>query len=146
MNMGDPYGFSDLRQLISGRPTNPNLPDPLSLHHNTAHNCYDPTIIGDVFSHGFSHNQLSHEYCSSSVNPATTTFTATASDATPFCSLEAAEKGWLGFDSGNNRWPRQETLSLLEIRSRLDSKFRETNQKGPLWNEVSRYIYIYMYI
>ncbi|XP_073156875.1 trihelix transcription factor PTL-like isoform X1 [Henckelia pumila] len=36
------------------------------------------------------------------------------------------------------RWPRQETLTLLEIRSRLDSKFKEANQKGPLWDEVSR--------
>ncbi|MED6216929.1 hypothetical protein PIB30_012658 [Stylosanthes scabra] len=46
--------------------------------------------------------------------------------------------GWLAFDTGTNRWPRQETLSLLEIRSRLDSKFRENNQKAPLWNEISR--------
>ncbi|XP_071704706.1 trihelix transcription factor PTL-like [Rutidosis leptorrhynchoides] len=39
---------------------------------------------------------------------------------------------------GNGRWPRQETLTLLEVRSRLDSKFKEANQKGPLWDEVSR--------
>ncbi|PWA35977.1 SANT/Myb domain-containing protein [Artemisia annua] len=36
------------------------------------------------------------------------------------------------------RWPKEETLALLEIRSRLDYKFRETNHKGPLWDEVSR--------
>ncbi|XP_024971264.1 trihelix transcription factor PTL-like [Cynara cardunculus var. scolymus] len=39
------------------------------------------------------------------------------------------------------RWPRQETLSLLEIRSRLDSCFREassSNHKAPLWDEISR--------
>ncbi|XP_051149085.1 trihelix transcription factor PTL-like [Andrographis paniculata] len=36
------------------------------------------------------------------------------------------------------RWPRQETLALLEIRSKLDSKFKEANQKGPLWEEISR--------
>lgn len=42
-------------------------------------------------------------------------------------------------DGGSARWPRQETLTLLEIRSRLDSRFREANQKGPLWDEVSRY-------
>lgn len=39
---------------------------------------------------------------------------------------------------GNGRWPRQETLTLLEIRSRLDHKFKEANHKGPLWDEVSR--------
>lgn len=46
-----------------------------------------------------------------------------------------------GFGSGNGsgRWPRQETLTLLEVRSRLDSKFKEANQKGPLWDQVSRY-------
>ncbi|KAF7811551.1 trihelix transcription factor PTL-like [Senna tora] len=61
-------------------------------------------------------------------------------------SIEEDEKGssgWvgIGFDAApnnNNRWPRQETLSLLDIRSRLDSKFRDTNHKGPLWNQISR--------
>ncbi|KAH7663455.1 Myb-like domain-containing protein [Dioscorea alata] len=40
--------------------------------------------------------------------------------------------------SSQPRWPRQETLTLLEIRSRLDHKFREASQKAPLWDEVSR--------
>ncbi|KAI4370697.1 hypothetical protein MLD38_019018 [Melastoma candidum] len=43
-----------------------------------------------------------------------------------------------GVGGGSSRWPRQETLTLLEIRSRLANKFREANQKGPLWDEVSR--------
>ncbi|GFP88123.1 trihelix transcription factor ptl [Phtheirospermum japonicum] len=43
-----------------------------------------------------------------------------------------------GGDGGAGRWPRQETLTLLEIRSKLDPKFKEANQKGPLWDEVSR--------
>ncbi|XP_010558209.1 PREDICTED: trihelix transcription factor PTL-like [Tarenaya hassleriana] len=43
-----------------------------------------------------------------------------------------------GDGGGCGRWPRQETLTLLEIRSRLDHKFKEANQKGPLWDEVSR--------
>ena len=47
-----------------------------------------------------------------------------------------------GSNGANSRWPRQETLTLLEIRSRLDSKFKESNQKGPLWDQVSRYIFI----
>ncbi|KAI3738169.1 hypothetical protein L2E82_28189 [Cichorium intybus] len=36
------------------------------------------------------------------------------------------------------RWTREETLTLLEIRSGLDSMFKEANHKGPLWDEVSR--------
>lgn len=48
-----------------------------------------------------------------------------------------------GGDGGTGRWPRQETLTLLEIRSRLDAKFKEANQKGPLWDEVSRYVIIH---
>ena len=47
-----------------------------------------------------------------------------------------------GFES-SGRWPRQETLTLLEIRSRLDPKFKEANQKGPLWDQVSRYVSIF---
>ncbi|XP_050945896.1 trihelix transcription factor GTL1-like isoform X2 [Cucumis melo] len=40
--------------------------------------------------------------------------------------------------SGGNRWPRQETLALLKIRSEMDSVFRDATLKGPLWDEVSR--------
>ncbi|XP_019428495.1 PREDICTED: trihelix transcription factor GT-2-like [Lupinus angustifolius] len=129
---------------------------------------YDPNImVGDVFfpprssfthfnhyhhhhhNHDFynSSSTLNHTSTNTNTISATPTVAATASDyaaaaaTAPFCSVEnntAAEKGWLGFDPGNNRWPRQETLSLLEIRSRLDSKFRENNLKAPLWNEISR--------
>ncbi|XP_061352189.1 trihelix transcription factor PTL-like [Gastrolobium bilobum] len=158
----------DLRRLISARNhfnINTSLPESLcSVHHglNVAAaaapppppNSYDPIMVGDVFfPRGFTH--FAHHDYLSSVNPTTNTTTTTttttntttaAVDAAtaldyataPFCGIQAAEKGWLGFDSGNNRWPRQETLSLLEIRSRLDSKFRENNQKAPLWNEISR--------
>ncbi|KAL9680831.1 hypothetical protein QQ045_012610 [Rhodiola kirilowii] len=37
-----------------------------------------------------------------------------------------------------NRWPRQETLALLKIRSDMDVAFRDSNLKGPLWDDVSR--------
>ncbi|KAG1362248.1 trihelix transcription factor GTL1 [Cocos nucifera] len=37
-----------------------------------------------------------------------------------------------------NRWPRQETLALLKIRSDMDAAFREATLKGPLWEDVSR--------
>lgn len=43
-------------------------------------------------------------------------------------------------NSGGNRWPRQETLALLRIRSEMDVVFRDSSLKGPLWEEVSRYL------
>jgi hypothetical protein len=43
-----------------------------------------------------------------------------------------------GGPSGGNRWPRQETLALLKIRSEMDAAFREAALKGPLWDQVSR--------
>lgn len=39
---------------------------------------------------------------------------------------------------GGNRWPRQETLALLQIRSDMDAVFRDSSLKGPLWEEVAR--------
>lgn len=132
-------------------PSSTHLLEPLCLHHGLSPvaaattippNTYDHNMVGDVFfPRAFTHFSHHHDYSSSSgVNP-TNAATAAVSDHA-FCSMESAEKGWFGFDSGNNRWPRQETLSLLEIRSRLDCKFRENNQKAPLWNEISRYMYI----
>ncbi|XP_060173133.1 trihelix transcription factor DF1-like [Lycium barbarum] len=41
-------------------------------------------------------------------------------------------------NSGGNRWPRQETLALLRIRSEMDVVFKDSSLKGPLWEEVSR--------
>lgn len=56
-------------------------------------------------------------------------------------SMESSPAGFemdnSAWDGGNGRWPRQETLTLLEIRSRLDAKFKEANHKGPLWDEVA---------
>uniref|UniRef100_A0A5B7A9I3 Putative trihelix transcription factor GT-2 n=1 Tax=Davidia involucrata TaxID=16924 RepID=A0A5B7A9I3_DAVIN len=37
-----------------------------------------------------------------------------------------------------NRWPREETLALLKIRSEMDVAFRDSTLKAPLWDEVSR--------
>ncbi|EAY88259.1 hypothetical protein OsI_09711 [Oryza sativa Indica Group] len=48
------------------------------------------------------------------------------------------EEGDRGGSSAGNRWPRQETLALLKIRSEMDAAFREAALKGPLWEEVSR--------
>ncbi|KAL6511957.1 hypothetical protein OROGR_021554 [Orobanche gracilis] len=41
-------------------------------------------------------------------------------------------------DGGGIRWPRQETLALLKIRSDMDGVFRDASLKGPLWEGVSR--------
>nr|CAA05995.1 GTL1 [Arabidopsis thaliana] len=40
--------------------------------------------------------------------------------------------------SSGNRWPREETLVLLRIRSDMDSTFRDATLKAPLWEHVSR--------
>ncbi|KAL6524985.1 hypothetical protein OROMI_030578 [Orobanche minor] len=39
---------------------------------------------------------------------------------------------------GGTRWPRQETLALLKIRSDMDGVFKDASLKGPLWEGVSR--------
>lgn len=49
----------------------------------------------------------------------------------------AGEEGERGGTSGN-RWPRQETIALLKIRSEMDSAFKDATLKGPLWEDVSR--------
>lgn len=106
-------------------------------------------MVGEVmFPSGFV--KLGHDhYCTNATSiPSTTTTTSAAIASSSsgvgggtFYGVEM-ESGWIGNDGGNNsRWPRQETLTLLEIRSRLDSRFKEANQKGPLWDEVSRYIF-----
>ncbi|XVE86602.1 hypothetical protein DITRI_Ditri18aG0047000 [Diplodiscus trichospermus] len=47
--------------------------------------------------------------------------------------IEESERNFPG-----NRWPRQETLALLKIRSEMDVAFRDSGVKAPLWEEVSR--------
>ncbi|XP_054822356.1 trihelix transcription factor DF1-like [Prosopis cineraria] len=41
-------------------------------------------------------------------------------------------------NSAGQRWPREETLALLKIRSEMDIAFRDISPKGPLWQQVSR--------
>ncbi|XP_010941148.1 uncharacterized protein [Elaeis guineensis] len=36
-----------------------------------------------------------------------------------------------------SRWPRAEVEALIQVRSRLESRFQEPGLKGPLWEEVS---------
>uniref|UniRef100_A0A0A9DG78 Myb-like domain-containing protein n=1 Tax=Arundo donax TaxID=35708 RepID=A0A0A9DG78_ARUDO len=40
--------------------------------------------------------------------------------------------------SGGNRWPREETLALIRIRSEMDADFRNAPLKAPLWEDVAR--------
>ncbi|RID46013.1 hypothetical protein BRARA_I02704 [Brassica rapa] len=56
-------------------------------------------------------------------------------------SAAADDGGGLGGSSSSssgNRWPREETLALLRIRSEMDSTFRDATLKAPLWEHVSR--------
>ncbi|KAF7834184.1 Trihelix transcription factor GT-2 [Senna tora] len=41
-------------------------------------------------------------------------------------------------NSTANRWPREETMALLKIRSEMDVAFRDTTPKAPLWQQISR--------
>ncbi|KAL2933581.1 Trihelix transcription factor PTL [Bienertia sinuspersici] len=96
------------------------------LHHNSSGN-NNNNNNGFLLQHNLNNNNNNHQFNSDS-----TTTTATAAATT-------TNSG--GFDVGDvgaARWPRQETLTLLEIRSRLDHKFKDANQKGPLWDEVAR--------
>ncbi|XP_047315698.1 trihelix transcription factor GTL1-like isoform X2 [Impatiens glandulifera] len=52
--------------------------------------------------------------------------------------LLSGERGRIEMSGGGNRWPRQETVALLKIRSEMDTTFRDANPKGPLWEEISR--------
>ncbi|GMY30703.1 trihelix transcription factor GTL1 isoform X1 [Fagus crenata] len=61
---------------------------------------------------------------------------ATDEDALAVVAGDEADRA--GTVGGGNRWPRQETLTLLRIRSEMDAAFRDATLKGPLWEDVSR--------
>lgn len=155
------YGSPDLRQLVAGRNHFQGIPlatEPFFLQTRTHgpqvhHFHHDSTVPAAhsgaevMLPSGFIKLAHDHYY----TNAATIPTTAAAAAATAATSSGAGgsffgvdmENGWIGNDAGNNsRWPRQETLTLLEIRSRLDSRFKEATHKGPLWDEVSRYIFV----
>lgn len=144
--MEDQYGMSDLRQFISGRPLYPNHlhphPDLLSAHHP-----YDMmAVLRDSANHtntltsaSANNNNSSSRSNNNNNNNHIGGSSSGAGFGGGFHEMEVG--GCTAVASGGGgRWPRQETLNLLEIRSRLDTKFKEANQKGPLWDEVSRYI------
>ncbi|KAK9283337.1 hypothetical protein L1049_011576 [Liquidambar formosana] len=143
MEMGDQYGLPDLTQLMARRTHFPAISqptvEPFSVHRNlTPPQYYEAIMVGrrhtghDVFPRGLV------EFGTDNYTTSTPTTTTAATSAGGLCGLEMEGAGIAGGDGGNSRWPRQETLTLLEIRSRLDSNFKEANQKGPLWDEVSR--------
>ncbi|XP_050380381.1 trihelix transcription factor PTL [Argentina anserina] len=166
MEMEDQYGLGDLRQLMSGtgRSHFPAIPTPAELfpsshnhrpqllapanhhhhHHHHQQHPYEIMMMGrlptthDIMPRGF-HEFRSADSAGGGSGGAciNNTVAATSSLSGGGCQ-EAEGAGCLGGDAGSGRWPRQETLTLLEIRSRLDYKFKEANQKGPLWDEVSR--------
>ncbi|KAI3695741.1 hypothetical protein L1987_78741 [Smallanthus sonchifolius] len=106
------YGITDLTHYMNGRPI---FTQPHDLH-------YDMAMLG-----GGGGGMIFRS--DSTTGTASTTASLSAGGG-----LEMENE----IGGGNCRWPRQETLTLLEVRSSLDSKFKEANHKGPLWDEVSR--------
>ncbi|KAG4959620.1 Trihelix transcription factor PTL [Glycine soja] len=109
---------------------------PLPTHHPQQHQHFEVMMFGcDIMPpglHDFA-NSIPHD----SATAAVTTITLPSPPVTS--GFDVAEgAACIGGDPSTGRWPRQETLTLLEIRSRLDPKFKEANHKGPLWDEVSR--------
>ncbi|XP_073135272.1 trihelix transcription factor PTL-like isoform X2 [Henckelia pumila] len=140
--MEDQYAMADLRHYISGRPLFPP-PIPAPPGFLATHRGFSPSHALEMFV--VPRGGLHQEFCSDSTNSAAVvdvahnTTVAATTPAGGFDVFQMESSG--GGDSGTVRWPRQETLTLLEIRSRLDSRFKEANQKGPLWDEVSRILY-----
>ncbi|KAJ0101952.1 hypothetical protein Patl1_05943 [Pistacia atlantica] len=140
-DINNQYGLPDLGQLVSGRthfPANPQAAESYLFHRNHQHETV--MLPGGLvsFGHDHHHNNFSgaNISCNTSVSGAAASGSAHSSR---YGGVDMESGGWsFGNEGGNCRWPRQETLTLLEIRSRLDSKFKEANQKKPLWDEVSR--------
>ncbi|XP_017984194.1 PREDICTED: trihelix transcription factor PTL [Theobroma cacao] len=154
MEMGDQYGLPDLRRFLARGTHFPDTPQPSEpcfthTHRNMAPLApyHEAFMVSNGMAVPSSLIRFGHDHFAGA-SATTTAIAASASSAAasgPCAALfgvemESSGIGWsLGnIEGGNSRWPRQETLTLLDIRSRLDSKFKEANQKGPLWDEVSR--------
>ncbi|XP_060174559.1 trihelix transcription factor PTL-like [Lycium barbarum] len=140
------YGMMDLTQYMNGRPLFATVPPHLTPDYLCGQHQHFEMVMPSTTTTVPQHDNFPpppphhhHEFlCDSSTMAAATTRASVSSGGGGGCTLSALEGGSHGRDGGNGRWPRQETLTLLEVRSRLDSKFKEANQKGPLWDEVSR--------
>ncbi|KAK8542095.1 hypothetical protein V6N12_014699 [Hibiscus sabdariffa] len=134
------YSMPDLRQLLNGKPINfQEFPQ------DTTDQLFSPGHRNPPHHHPFDMMQMvgmqvgSTATNNNTTDPLAAIATVTsASTLSPSCGFDGETATGFGGESGTGRWPRQETLTLLEIRSRLDPKFKEANQKGPLWDEVSR--------
>ncbi|OMO95196.1 hypothetical protein CCACVL1_05500 [Corchorus capsularis] len=155
MEMGDQYGLPDLRRFLARRthfPATQQPSEPYFVHRNVAplapyeafmvtNNGLPMVPTGALLRFGGGHDN--HHFsaaASASAFAGNGIGSSGSGSGSAIFGVEMENGGWSfgNFDGGNSRWPRQETLTLLEIRSRLDSKFKEANQKGPLWDEVSR--------
>ncbi|KAK4272776.1 hypothetical protein QN277_021283 [Acacia crassicarpa] len=127
--------IGDLRHLMTApRPLSADLfpAHPAGAHHYDALSFPLHQLMPDIMPPAL------HD--SSPLNTSISVATPSAAAATTpsLSAFEADTSGSFPGDASSARWPRQETLTLLEIRSRLDSRFRHANQKGPLWDELSR--------
>ncbi|OMO68203.1 trihelix transcription factor GT-2-like protein [Corchorus olitorius] len=151
--------MADLRQLMNGRgapthfqaipqaaaadlfSTGRNLPPPQPHHHFDMMQMVAGRPVGhdphQLMTRGLLHNDFPSDSTANTTTLTAAVAVTSASTPSASCGFDG-EAAAFGGDGGTGRWPRQETLTLLEIRSRLDSKFKEANQKGPLWDEVSR--------
>ncbi|CAK9154034.1 unnamed protein product [Ilex paraguariensis] len=121
--MSEQYGLTDLTELMAGRIRFPATPPASEYYRNLTPPLPPPPQLYETVMLGC------HSGGSSEFGLQTTTASA---------SVTVSGSGMESFDDGGqSRWPRQETLTLLEIRSRLDHQFKEANHKGHLWNEVS---------
>ncbi|KAL8152904.1 hypothetical protein V2J09_010664 [Rumex salicifolius] len=134
--------MTDLRQFFTTAPTHnfPPPPPPTTASHQalfssafsplTQH--YDVSMMLAMGAHALPGGGGS----SSSININAHGFRSNA--PTPTITTSGSYDVDAGDGGATARWPRQETLTLLEVRSRLDPKFKEANHKGPLWDELSR--------
>ncbi|XP_023526488.1 trihelix transcription factor PTL [Cucurbita pepo subsp. pepo] len=145
MEMDDQYALSDLRHLMTTPPSRSHFPSSSSIPHHDLFSSSSTSSPAAAFRHHHHHHHTPYDLIMMmprdplpdfrSDSTATPPAVVSAPTAPTAFELETAS---LAADCATPRWPRQETLTLLDIRSRLDSKFKEANQKGPLWDEVSR--------
>ncbi|XP_038990749.1 trihelix transcription factor PTL-like isoform X2 [Hibiscus syriacus] len=130
------YSIPDLRQLLNGKPINfQDFPLDTTELFSPGHRNHHPFDMMQMV--GMQVGSTADNNNTSDPMAAIATVTS-ASTLSPSCGFDGDTATGFRGDGGTGRWPRQETLTLLEIRSRLDPKFKEANQKGPLWDEVSR--------
>lgn len=129
--MGEKYDLPELRQMFAGRSNYTGVTHVGKTHlggHQNLTSGQDYDQMGVVGKMMLPSSSAAAAAAQGQVQRRVVEFRSDSSSVSGF------EEG-----GGNGRWPRQETLTLLEVRSLLDHKFKEANHKGPLWDEVSRY-------